>query len=104
MSHCTRCTNSQQGLAQSAQSSDENVPLPFSFQSGEVGCTDPDTSWGSQKEFSEEPQNLTYVDLDTFPGTFRCSPTPVGTGTVRACREFHPQSSHTVPPVCGVAG
>ena len=39
-----------------------------------------------------EPNELTYVDMDTFLATFRRSPADVVSGTVRACRDRHAQS------------
>ena len=39
-----------------------------------------------------EPNELTYVDRDTFLATFRRSPADVVSGTVRACRDRHAQS------------
>ena len=39
-----------------------------------------------------DPNELTYVDMDTFLATFQRSPTDVVSGTVCACRDRHAQS------------
>jgi hypothetical protein len=44
----------------------------------------------AQMASSDQARELTYVDIDTFLATFSSSPTPVGTGTVRASRGINP--------------